>query len=110
MSTAFAGAELESLDFDPFAGGELQRVVPATPPQVEIWLADRLAQEASLAYNESESFIFEGQLDERALNDALNDLIQRHETRRNDDFDNPETMLCLTNDGRVAVRGRECCR
>jgi hypothetical protein len=72
----------ESLDFDPFAGGVLQRVAPATPSQVEIWLADRLAREASLAYNESESFLFEGPLNVDALRAALQQLVQRHDALR----------------------------
>ena len=72
----------ETLDFDPFAGGALQRVAPATPSQVEIWLADRLAREASLAYNESESFLFEGPLNVEALAAALQQLIQRHDALR----------------------------
>ena len=42
-----------AVDYDPFAGGALARVVPTTEPQREVWLADRLGREASLAYNES---------------------------------------------------------
>ena len=108
MSTAFAGAELASVDFDPFAGGELQRVVPATPPQVEIWLADRLAQEASLAYNESESFIFEGQLDESALNDALNDLIQRHDALRSTLGPDGQS-LCVSESAQLTIQIHDLC-
>lgn len=72
----------ESIDYDPFAGPELAGVVPTTEAQREIWLADRLSREASLAYNESISLRLRGALDAGALRRSLADLLQRHESLR----------------------------
>ena len=70
------------VNYDPFADGVLERVVPTTDPQREVWLATQLGDEASLAYNESISISFSGELDLVALRSALVDLVQRHEALR----------------------------
>ncbi|MBW8824475.1 MAG: amino acid adenylation domain-containing protein [Xanthomonadales bacterium] len=63
---------------DPFAQA-LLRVVPTTEGQREIWLADHLDREASLAYNEALTIRLEGTLDHPALKRALQALVQRHD-------------------------------
>ena len=68
-----------SLEHDPFGAGQVERVVPTTEAQREIWLADQLGTEASLAYNESASLWFAGTLDAAALDSALALLGERHE-------------------------------
>jgi amino acid adenylation domain-containing protein len=68
-----------ALEHDPFGAGRLERVVPTTEAQREIWLADQFGAEASLAYNESASLRFEGVLDTVALDDALALLGERHD-------------------------------
>jgi amino acid adenylation domain-containing protein len=68
-----------SLEHDPFGAGQVERVVPTTEAQREIWLADQLGREASLAYNESASIWFDGKLDASALDAALALLGERHE-------------------------------
>ncbi|MGN6704749.1 MAG: amino acid adenylation domain-containing protein [Rhodanobacter sp.] len=70
------------VDYDPFADGALSRVVPSTEPQREIWLADQLGTEASLAYNESVSLHLRGALDQVALHAALQSLLDRHDALR----------------------------
>ncbi|MFC7302485.1 non-ribosomal peptide synthetase [Cognatiluteimonas weifangensis] len=72
----------EPVDYDPFAGGALALVVPTTEPQREIWLADRLGTEASLAFNLSVSLRLRGALDVAALRGALQDLVARHDALR----------------------------
>ena len=67
---------------DPFAAGDVERVVPTTEPQREVWLADQLGSEASLAYNESASLWFDGPLDLKALEAALGLLVERHDALR----------------------------
>ena len=67
---------------DPFAAGDVERVVPTTEPQREVWLADQLGSEASLAYNESASLWFDGPLDMKALEAALALLVERHDALR----------------------------
>ena len=71
-----------AVDYDPFADGTLSRVVPGTEPQREIWLADQLGAEASLAYNESVSLHLRGVLDAAALHAALQSLLDRHDALR----------------------------
>lgn len=56
--------------------------VPSTEPQREIWLADQLGQDASLAYNESVSLHFRGELDVGALRHAVRQLPERHDALR----------------------------
>ena len=63
---------------DPFAQA-LLRVVPTTEGQREIWLADHLDREASLAYNEALTIRLEGALDQTVLKQALQALAQRHD-------------------------------
>ncbi|WP_243040998.1 non-ribosomal peptide synthetase [Dyella sedimenti] len=71
-----------AVDYDPFAGSTLARVVPATAPQREVWLASTLEPAASLAYNESISLRLHGELDAAALRAALQQLMDRHEALR----------------------------
>ena len=58
------------------------RVVPSTEPQREVWLADALGREASLAYNESVSLHLRGALDVDALRAAVRALPRRHDALR----------------------------
>ncbi|MFT4267400.1 MAG: condensation domain-containing protein, partial [Xenophilus sp.] len=69
-------------DFDPFSGGRVERAVPTTEAQRELWLGDRLGREASLAYNEAVQLRLRGRLDAQALASALDDLVARHESLR----------------------------
>jgi amino acid adenylation domain-containing protein len=71
-----------AVDYDPFAGGAVQKVVPTTEAQREVFLAHQLGVDASLAYNESVSLIWQGELDVPVLISALQDLLQRHEALR----------------------------
>ena len=81
VATATSSA-FEAVDYDPFAGGELALVVPTTEGQREIWLADQLSQDASLAFNLSVSLRFHGALDRAALGRALQDVVDRHDALR----------------------------
>lgn len=62
--------------------GSLARVAPTTEPQREIWLADQLGREASLAFNLSVSLHFHGELNIGSLREALQELVDRHESLR----------------------------
>lgn len=67
---------------DPFAGGAPALLAPTTEPQREIWLADQLGPEASLAFNLSVSLQFHGDLNLEFMRDALQELVDRHESLR----------------------------
>ncbi|MFT4514490.1 MAG: amino acid adenylation domain-containing protein, partial [Planctomycetota bacterium] len=86
------------VDYDPFSGAPLERVVPTTESQREVWLADRLGRESSLAYNESITLRFIGQLELGGLRSALLDLVQRHEALRSTFGANGEE-LCIAKEG-----------
>lgn len=81
MSEA-ATSKVTAVEYDPFAATAVARVVPTTEAQREMWLADRLSREASLAYNESVTLRMEGELSVQALQQALNELANRHEALR----------------------------
>ena len=75
-------AVLAAVDYDPFASPALARVVPSTEAQREIWLAARLGEEASLAYNEAVALHLAGPLHRAALERALQALVDRHDALR----------------------------
>jgi len=73
---------LEPVEFDPFAGDALERVMPTSEAQREVWLADKLSLQASLAFNESVTLRLSGPLDTAALRGALDALVLRHDALR----------------------------
>ena len=97
MNTAVPETALrcEAVDYDPFAGGALALVVPTTEPQREIWLADQLGVDASLAFNLSVSLSLRGRLDVQALRRSLQDLVDRHEALRANIGPDGETFCVL---------------
>ena len=52
----------EPVNYDPFAGGDVVRIVPITDPQQEIWTATRISDEASCAFNAPLLLQFRGKL------------------------------------------------
>ncbi|MEL1263988.1 amino acid adenylation domain-containing protein [Pseudoxanthomonas putridarboris] len=84
-----------AVDYDPFAGGALTRVVPTTEPQRELWLAARLGDDASLAYNESVSLHLRGALDTARLQQALQAVAERHDALRASFGPDGETFCVL---------------
>lgn len=70
------------IEADTAAAASEMRVVPTTEQQREVWLADRMGAEASLAYNESISLHLRGPLDVDALRAAIQSLIGRHDALR----------------------------
>ena len=70
------------VDYDPFADASIELAVPTTDAQREVWLACQFGPEASLAYNESISLQIRGRLDAAAMQQALQQLSDRHESLR----------------------------
>ncbi|WP_162577125.1 non-ribosomal peptide synthetase [Variovorax sp. PBL-H6] len=68
--------------FDPFAFGEVEAIIPTTEAQREVWLGDRLGEDASLAYNEASALRLTGPLDDVALQRAIERLVARHDCLR----------------------------
>lgn len=72
-----------SIAFDPFQGPQIEKVVPITQPQAEIWISCTIGgDDASRAYNESITLILTGELNQEALENAIQQLTQRHEAIR----------------------------
>ncbi|MBK1439221.1 amino acid adenylation domain-containing protein [Parapedobacter sp. ISTM3] len=75
--------QLIPVAYDPFSGGEIEKIISPIEPQQEIWLSCMIGgDEANRAYNESVSIRFSGVLDITALSDAMRTVIQRHEALR----------------------------
>lgn len=68
--------------YDPFGASAIERVIPSTAAQREIWMVCQFGPEASLAYNESLSLQLIGLLDLASLNQALHALVARHDALR----------------------------
>lgn len=72
-----------SVDFDPFSGKEIERVIPSTHPQKEIWFACKNGGEgANRSYHLSVSINFDGLLNSSALETAIDYLLLRHGSLR----------------------------
>jgi amino acid adenylation domain-containing protein len=83
VDTPTLNFQVSPVDFDPFAGPELQLIAPATEPQIEIWLSCKFGgTEANCAYNEGFSLILHGDTDVEALKRSVDKLIYRHESLR----------------------------
>jgi len=91
-----------AVEYDPFADGPLSRVAPTTEPQREVWLADRLGEDASLAYNESISLDFRGAVAADALREALRGLVARHDILRAN-FGPDGRTLCVSDERAIEL-------
>lgn len=74
---------LKDNKFNPFAGPEIEKVIQITQAQEEIWIACVLGgEDANRAYNESISLKLTGKIIFSALEKALNEIVNRHESLR----------------------------
>ena len=84
------------VSYDPFHGPAIEKVVPITQSQAEIWISCALGGDnASRAYNESITLILEGELNYDALDSAIQQLAQRHEAIRSIFSPNGHYMIVL---------------
>jgi amino acid adenylation domain-containing protein len=82
-SQAMPSNNVVSVDFDPFAGGEIRRVAPVSESMREMWLSCAVGgEEASCAYNESFTLVLKGSPDPRHLRAALERLAAAHDCLR----------------------------
>jgi amino acid adenylation domain-containing protein len=87
-------SDFSPVDYDPFADGELADATPVTAAQGEIWVASQLADDASLAYNESITITCRGPFDLAAMKGAIAELPARHEALRST-FSRDGKSLCI---------------
>ncbi|HTS44298.1 MAG TPA: condensation domain-containing protein, partial [Puia sp.] len=75
--------QLQPVEFNPFAGPEIIRVIPVIEPQLEIWISCLIGgPDANRSYNESVSLRLKGKFFKEAMESALQDLVSRHEALR----------------------------
>jgi len=96
-----AGLVGVAVDFDPFASDApvIERVIIPTDTQREVWLADHMSQEASLAYNEAVELSLKGPLDDAAiarLREACRAVFAAHQALRAVFSDDGSEMLMQT--------------
>lgn len=85
----------QPIEFDPFAGPEIEKAVPVIEPQAEVWTSCMIGgEDANRSYNESVSLRLHGTLDYRALEKALIDVIKRHDALRSG-FSADGKQLCI---------------
>lgn len=73
----------KKVDFDPFNGLEILKVIQTTESQLEIWLSCIIGgNDANRSYNESVSLFLNGKLNIQAMTFSLQELIKRHELLR----------------------------
>jgi amino acid adenylation domain-containing protein len=82
LSPVDPDTQFTAVDFDPFAAGEVLLTAPITESQQEIWASVKMGDDANCAYNESQTLRLCGSLDVAALQAALQQLVQRHESLR----------------------------
>ncbi|MDO4905905.1 MAG: amino acid adenylation domain-containing protein [Lautropia sp.] len=84
-----SGFKGKAVDFDPFAGFEdvptIEQVLHPTEAQREVWLADQIGREASLAYNEAVELQLRGPVDDdtiERLREACLKVVAAHQALR----------------------------
>jgi len=77
---------------------EIEKVIPTTPAQMEIWLACKMGgKDANKAYNESISLLLQGELSVKILQDAFSQVIDRHEGMRSVLSPNGKSLMIFSN-------------
>jgi len=82
MEKFISETRLEAVEFNPFIGSPIERTIPTTEAQREVFVAAVMDREASCAYNESVSLALSGDLDTNAIEKAMHALVARHEALR----------------------------
>ncbi|WP_037882415.1 condensation domain-containing protein, partial [Streptomyces sp. NRRL S-378] len=85
--------------------------IPLSPAQNRLWFLNRL-EGANATYNVPVAFRLAGELDARALEQALNDVVARHESLRTvfREFDGTAAQVVLGADAVALELHRETCR
>jgi amino acid adenylation domain-containing protein len=101
MEKFISETRLEAIEFDPFIGAPIERTIPTTEAQREVFVAAATDREASCAYNESVSLELTGDLDTHALDHAFGALIARHEALRST-ISTSGTRMIVSAEGKAA--------
>ena len=91
-------SKYSTVEFNPFAGQVIQKICVTNESQKEIWLSCMFGGDnASLAYNLSNSLYFKGKLNHAALEKAAAALILRHESLRASFSNDGASMIIYEN-------------
>lgn len=82
MVTESINLQFKPVIFDPFVGPEIVRIDPSTEAQREMWTACLKESDDMQTYNALISLRFDGQFNKLAMEQAIQLLIQRHDTLR----------------------------
>ena len=93
---------MNSTNFNPFAGGFIDRVSPSTQPQREVLATAQQSDEANTAFNEAVALSFSGPIDPELLTRCFHFLTERHEAFRAT-FSRRGDEICLQEDARSAL-------
>lgn len=88
------------MSFNPFAGGEIERVVPSTLAQREVIASSQMSDEANTAFNEAMTLTIKGELDTALFERSFNTLVDRHESFRSS-FSRKGEEMCLQDSARA---------
>jgi amino acid adenylation domain-containing protein len=81
------------VDFDPFADDPARAELPLIEPQREIWAAAQMGDDASRAYNLCHALVLRGPLSHESMQNALQQVVDRHEALRISIDDNGERQI-----------------
>lgn len=85
---------LTPVDYDPFLPSALEKVIPLTPEQLEIYVSSVQSDDASAAYNLAVSYRFNATPDWPKLEQCINILVANNEVLRGSLGTN-DTVLCI---------------
>jgi amino acid adenylation domain-containing protein len=88
---------MSSESFNPFAGGEIERVVASTGPQREIIASSQMSDEANTAFNEAVTLNIQGAVDVELIQKSFDKLVERHDIFRVT-FSRSGEEMCLQED------------
>lgn len=74
--------KLKKVNYDPFRSGRVEKAIPATLSQREMWSTLVLDADASICYNEVICMEISGSLSEMRLDKAFQSVLKRHEALR----------------------------
>ena len=93
---------MTSTNFNPFAGGVIDRVSPSTQPQREVLATAQQSDQANTAFNEAVVLSFSGPVDPDLLTRCFHLLVDRHEAFRAT-FSRRGDEICLQEETRSAL-------
>jgi len=87
-------------NFNPFAGGVIERVAPSTLAQREVIASSQMSDEANTAFNEGVTVTLSGKIEAERMRKSFEHLVDRHESFRAT-FSRKGDEICLLDSARA---------